>query len=317
MSTVCEDDLPWLVAADGMRIPPFGIGTHQLRGDDCTAAVAMALRAGVRLIDTAAAYRNEALVARGIKAAGVRRESFVVVVKIAPKAMGPTAAHVAAGVRQSIRTLDVNYADVVLLHWPGCGGAAVGDSAAHRTARRHCWEALEELQREGIVRHVGVSNFLPRHFAHLAADSTEGALFNSTNTTCRPVVNQIELHPLCVQKEVCDYCQARGIILQQYSPLAKGNPMLLEHPVLCRIVRDVFPGFSVSDVLIMWGLCQGFCVLVRCRSEEHLKQNLNATRAFFTKGSLSDYQMEQLRSLRESMGITEDHHFFWHSNNID
>ncbi|ORC84554.1 putative aldo/keto reductase [Trypanosoma theileri] len=316
MITPSEDQLPWLVAADGMRIPPFGIGTHELRGDDCTAAVETALRAGVRLIDTAAAYHNETLVAKGIKASGVPRSALVVVVKIAPKAMGPTAADVAAGVRRSVQLLEIDYADVVLLHWPGCGGAAVNDVKAHRTARRHCWEALEQLRREGIVRHAGVSNFAPRHFASLAADGSEKTLFDPSNP-CRPVVNQIELHPLCVQKDVCDYCRDHGILLQQYSPLAKGNAMLLEHPTLCAIVKDVFPGFTVPDVLIMWGLCQGFCVLVKCRSEEHLKQNLNIARKFFAKGMISDHQMQQLRCLRESMGIKDDHHFFWHSNNID
>jgi diketogulonate reductase-like aldo/keto reductase len=244
-------------------MPPIGIGTYELRGDDCVRAVRAALQMGYRLIDTAAVYRNEDLVGEGIATSGVPRDELYVVVKIAMKSMG-TEDGVRAGILESLQKLRIAYADCVLMHWPGCGGLKPDDAAGHHGARARCWRVMKELQREGKVRYLGVSNFLPRHFAELRCfdddnknnnSSADGAtLCNTIASTATPqgaastaglyalpVVNQVELHPLCVQRDVDDFCRGRhGMVLQQYSPLGKGDAQLLRHPRLLDIHARYF-----------------------------------------------------------------------------
>ncbi|KAG8346845.1 putative Aldo keto reductase family [Trypanosoma vivax] len=309
-------DVPFLVGCGGLRIPHIGIGTYELRGEECTKAVLVALQLGFRLIDTAAGYHNEDYVGAGIRESGVPRSELFVVVKIAPKAT-VSEQKVEESIRGSVRRLGIDYADCVLIHWPGCGGRKPHEAEEHKAARRRCWEVMSVLKQEGLVRHLGVSNFSSRHFAALSEDGRESSLFQQSEAI-RPAINQIELHPLCTQKEVCIYCRERGIILQQYSPLGQCNPRLIEHPVLCEAVKE-FPGYSVHSVLLMWGLSQGFCVIVRSRSDEHLKQNWATARDFFTDGALSAKQRERLSRLCDDMRVNdaEDLHFCWHSSNIE
>uniref|UniRef100_A0A0A9YUG5 Putative reductase 1 n=1 Tax=Lygus hesperus TaxID=30085 RepID=A0A0A9YUG5_LYGHE len=101
-----------------------------------------------------------------------------------------------------------------------------------------------ELQNEGKTRYLGVSNFLPRHFAAMQVNK------NGTADQ-QPQLNQIELHPLCVQADVVTYCTSHNMVIQQYSPLGKGNSKLVQHPALLQLVDAHFRSFTVSDVLIM------------------------------------------------------------------
>ncbi|SCU66376.1 aldo/keto reductase, putative [Trypanosoma equiperdum] len=311
------DRIPYLVSSGGMQIPHMGIGTYELRGKECEEAVLSALKLGFRLIDTAAGYRNEEYVGAAIRASGVPRFELFIVVKIAPK-VTRTEEAVETCIRESVRKLCIDYADCVLIHWPGCGGRMPHETEEHKAARRRCWKVMTALQQEGIVRHLGVSNFAGRHFAALSEDGSEATLFAEGKVN-KPVVNQIELHPLCVQKDVGDYCKEHGIILQQYSPLGQCNAKLIEHPALCSVVKDTFSGFSVHDVLLLWGLSQGFCVIVRSKSKKHIERNWEVAKSFFSEGALTKVHLERLRDLRELMKVegTEDHHFCWHSNTID
>lgn len=259
-----------------LKIPAIGIGTYELRGEACVRAVASALKIGFRLIDTAAAYRNEALVGEGIRQSGIPRQELFVVVKIAMKTM-KSAETLRAGVEASIEQLGIAYADCLLVHWPGCGGLQPGDAAGHRAARRRCWEVMHQLQLEGKTRRIGVSNFLPRHFHELwELDWAEEEEGHVTRNPYLPVVNEIELHPLCRQRETVAHAARYGMTLLQYSPLGKGSPRLREHPALLRLRDTVFPEFSVTDLLIMWGLSQRFVPLVRSQQLEHLRENWEA-----------------------------------------
>ncbi|KPA86871.1 putative Aldo/keto reductase [Leptomonas pyrrhocoris] len=358
-------------------MPPLGIGTYELRGDDCVQAVRSALQMGYRLIDTAAAYRNEDLVGEGIATSGVPRHDIYVVVKIAMKSMG-TDAEVRRGILDSIQKLRIHYADCVLMHWPGCGGLKPEDAAGHHAARARCWRVMKALQLEGIVRHLGVSNFLPRHFPQLGCfvdhcndhrsnertPPTMDASHDHVAPQCSastlyelPAVNQIELHPLCVQREVDEYCRGRhGMVLQQYSPLGKGDARLLRHPRLLDLHARFFaasatdgdetgkkrrteedgkdevrtsPMYSVPDMLLMWGLAQGYCTLVRSHNVAHLRSNLAAAEDYFaslhatptengaerTRPVLTAAQLDALHNLRRHMGVenTEDLHLCWYS----
>lgn len=369
-------------------MPPIGIGTYELRGDDCVHAVRSALQLGYRLIDTAAVYRNEELVGEGIATSGVPRAELFVVVKIAMKSMGSDEA-VRNGILESIRKLRIQYADCVLMHWPGCGGLKPEDAAGHHAARARCWRVMQELQRCGAVRYMGVSNFLPRHFNQLHCFDSGESLSVSSHPTCvqnseeshgttsplnqcynLPIVNQVELHPLCVQQDVDAYCRgAHGMILQQYSPLGKGDARLLQHPKLLEVHERYFQdsttssataapstaaahkkpkreaedgdevkndtsshAYSVHDLVLMWGLAQGYCTLVRSHKVEHLKANLAAATDYFAslqqstevgecgrrRPPLSAEQLEVVKNLRRHMGVegAEDLHLCWYSSTI-
>ncbi|GET89483.1 aldo/keto reductase, putative [Leishmania tarentolae] len=392
-------------------MPPIGIGTYELRGDACVTAVRAALQMGYRLIDTAAAYRNEELVGEGIASSGVPRADVFVVVKIAMKSMGADET-VRQGILDSIRKLRIDYADCVLLHWPGCGGLKPQDASGHQAARARCWRILHELQALGKVRYCGVSNFLPRHFKELncfndcdvectedeviasvaqphtsikddrneevdghrygsnriSASSSPSCgawpLSASTRLPVQPILNQIELHPLCIQHEVDMYCRSRhGMLLQQYSPLGKGDPRLLKHPRLLEVHARYFsqhsnvsPGsdtalvappeavksYSFEDMILMWGLAQGYCTLVRSHRPEHLRANLDAARDYFAsveavaKGAgsggadaprrsdgtaralLTEVQLDVIQHLRAHIGVegNEDIHLCWYSSQI-
>lgn len=368
-------------------IPPIGIGTYELRGDACVTAVRAALQLGYRLIDTAAVYRNEELVGEGITSSGVPRHELFVVVKIAMKSMGSDET-VRGGILDSIRKLRIRYADCVMIHWPGCGGLRPDDAAGHHAARARCWRIMKALQQEGKVRYLGVSNFLPRHFAELqcfddnsiekhhdmvvemgSSPSSSGqqadALPTPTPSTSYtlPAVNQVELHPLCVQRDVDMYCRAQhGMVLQQYSPLGKGDMRLLRHPRLLEVHARYFASaamsssetnkqkktepevldeetadasrvYSVPDLVLMWGLAQGYCALVRSHQTEHLQSNLAAAKDYFaslpgacvddsdasrTRPLLTTTQLEVVRNLRLHMGVedAEDLHLCWYSSEI-
>ncbi|CAM68837.1 aldo/keto reductase family-like protein [Leishmania infantum JPCM5] len=331
-------------------VPPIGIGTYELRGDACVSAVRAALQMGYRLIDTAAAYRNEELVGEGIISSGVPRADLFIVVKIAMKSMGTDEA-VRQGILDSIRKLRIDYADCVLMHWPGCGGLKPQDASGHQAARARCWRIMHELQALGKVRYCGVSNFLPRHFkelncfhdgdggrsedeavaaaaqphasikgernadvaAHRHCSNTSSASSPSSSEAwpasasshllSPPILNQIELHPLCIQRDVETYCRRRhGMLLQQYSPLGKGDARLLQHPRLLEVHARYFSNqsdgnhvpappqaaspeavkpYSLEDMILMWGFAQGYCTLVRSHRPDHLRANLDAARDYF------------------------------------
>ncbi|CAD2219915.1 aldo/keto reductase [Angomonas deanei] len=313
------------------KIPALGFGTYQLKGADAVQAVCTALQTGYRLIDTAAVYRNEKEVGEGIRASGVAREALFIVVKIAMKTMGSVQT-IQEGILGSLANLQLDYADCVLLHWPGCGGKKPEEEAAHQAARRDCWRVLLQLQEEEKVRYMGVSNFLPRHFKEI--DEVVAACGGGDTPVRGPILNQIELHPLCVQADVAAYCQPRRIQLQQYSPLGKSDPTLVQNKKLLEITQTHFssPPLTVFDVLLMYGLAQGYSTLVRSAKEEHIRRNHAAAVLYFRsvdsvrhpaadktaddEALLSAEQLDILSNLREHMNVTEDVHLCWYSSEV-
>ncbi|CCW62504.1 unnamed protein product [Phytomonas sp. EM1] len=332
-------------------IPAIGIGTYKLYGENCVQSVCSGIRCGFRLIDTAAGYKNEELVGEGIQKSGVERSKLFVVVKILLRAMR-SKDEVKESILGSISKLRIGYADCVIMHWPGCHGLKPDDHEGNAAARRRCWEVMIELQKKGLIRFIGASNFLPRHFVELEEVSrtlSSGESEGGSPLT-KPVLNQIELHPLCLQEDVLAYCKAHDMIPQQYAPLGEHDARLLAHPRLLELQQTYFPQQTIYDMLIMWGLAQGFCVLVKSSCEDHHRANFRAAVDYFAsvrhqrKGFeersvnesgeafgtqekqssafqmaprlLSDKQLEVIRNLRELMNVKEDTHVCWYSEHI-
>ncbi len=209
-----------MVTAHGARMPVIGFGTFRASGEDCARGVAEALKVGYRAIDTAAGYRNEDKVAEGIRASGVRREEIFITTKVTPEDAEESAFK--ASVERSLRLLDVDQVDLLLIHWPS---KTVPLSSTIAT--------LNACKEAGWTRHIGVSNFTVKLLGEAWA-ATQAPL----------VTNQCEYHPYLNQDTLMAACRDNGMIFTAYSPIARGA--VLKDPVVQRIAKakggDTGPG---------------------------------------------------------------------------
>src|SRR3990172_5063224 len=193
---------------DGHVIPQLVLGVWQTRaGTACEAAVLAALEAGYRHIDTASMYGNEESVGAAIKMSGIRRENIFVTTKL----WNSDHENPEGALDRSLSNLNLDYVDLYLIHFPV-------------RERRHSWRVLEGLQAKGKARSIGVSNFTIGHLTELLAE---------TDTV--PAVNQVEFHPYLYQRDLLDFCVAKGIVIEAYSPLTHGKR--LDDPRLVALAK--------------------------------------------------------------------------------
>ena len=190
---------PHIVLNNGVRMPQLGFGVFQIPDAETTAAVAAALAAGYRSIDTAAIYGNEAGTGRAFAESGIAREELFITSKLWIDDLGYEPA--LAAFDASLDKLGLDYLDLYLIHWPAPASDRYADS----------WLALEKLLADGRVRAIGVSNFEPGHLQRLI--DLGGTV---------PAVNQVELHPALQQRAVTVFNAAQGIATEAWSPLAQG-----------------------------------------------------------------------------------------------
>lgn len=247
----------------GVNVPALGLGTWDLRGEDCVEGVQHALGLGYRHLDTAQGYDNEAEVGQGMKASGVPREEIFLTTKVKPENF--THAKTLSSTYESLRKLGTDYVDLLLLHWPN------PDVDLEET-----FSALLELHDDGLAKHLGVSNFPPS----LVEKAMEyGPVF----------CNQVEYHPylsqdkLLAQAERCDY------LLTAYSPLAQGK--VLDDPIVKAI--GVHHDKSAAQVVLRWLLQQAqVAAIPKAASPEHREANFD-----IFDFELSDDEMKAMFSL--------------------
>lgn len=234
---------------DGTTIPAIGFGTYPLRGAAGTAAIIGAIEAGYRLIDSAVNYGNEDAVGAAVRAAGVAREELVVTSKLPGRFHGHDDA--VACVEESLRTTGLDHLDLYLIHWP-----------LPRQARYvEAWSALVECRERGLVRSVGVSNFLPSHL---------DAIIEATGVT--PSVNQVELHPYFPQVEQLAYDEARGIRTQAWSPLGKGSDVA-GNATIAAIAQA--HGRTPAQVILRWHVERGVVALPKSADPARQRENVD------------------------------------------
>ncbi|KAF6830516.1 putative aldo/keto reductase [Colletotrichum plurivorum] len=256
--------------------PSIGFGVYQLRGEECTQACMTALGAGYRHIDTAQLYGNEAEVGRALRQTKLRREDIFLTTKI-----GRCEGGVEKAYRSALRSVgriagEDGHVDLFLIHRPV-------------ERRREIWLALERLMTEGRTGAIGVSNFREEHLEEMRGYAS----------IWPPAVNQIEVHPWCQQRRLVAYCQKNGIVVQAYSPLARGQRM--SDPVLARVVervrrrlllsetgaesgagaggaeaaegREPARSMTTAQVLVRWSLQKGFVPLPKSSYPARIEAN--------------------------------------------
>ena len=265
---------PTLALNDGRRIPQIGYGCWQLSDAQAPDLVGQALHAGYRLIDTAAAYGNEAAVGRAIAASGVPREEVFVTTKLSPQDFGFQSSQ--DTLRASLQRLGLDYVDLYLLHWPAGEEGKYVDS----------WGGLMKSKEVGETRSIGVANFHAHHLEDII-----GLSFFT------PAVNQIELHPLLNQAELRAVNADNGIATEAYGPLGVGR--LLEHPAVTAIAETL--GRTPAQVLIRWSIQLGNIVIPRSSSPERIEANIDVF-GF----ELTDEQMSSLNGLDDGTRFRPD-----------
>lgn len=233
---------------NGVKMPILGFGVYQIPdAEECEYAVYEALSAGYRLIDTAAGYLNEEAVGRAIKRSGVPREELFITTKIWVQDAGYESAKLAF--EKSLKKLQLDYLDLYLIHQP------FGDYYG-------TWRAMEELYREGIIKAIGVSNFMPDRLMDLIV-----------HNEIVPAVNQIETHPFYQQTESAAFLKEQGVQHQSWAPFAEGRNNMFGNEVLISIAEK--HNKSVAQVVLRWLVQREIVVIPKSVSKERIVENFN------------------------------------------
>ncbi|XP_066912268.1 glyoxal reductase-like isoform X2 [Clytia hemisphaerica] len=281
---------------DGNEIPLVGLGTFQLRNnlapDTVLKTLDVALQTGYRLIDTASCYRNEKDIGEALTSClyekhSLSRKDLFITSKLAPKEMGYNST--IATCKKTLNELQTDYLDLYLIHWPG-KNKLKSDDEMHKEYRKETWRAFQDLKEQGFVKSIGVSNFTMDHLTELME-------FSNT----KPVVNQVEFHPVLYQKELLNFCQQNNIFLQAYSSLGTGQ--LLNNEIVSEVAD--MKNCTNAQILLKWATQQSVGVLPKSTKAEHIRSNF-----YLSSIHLDPQDMEKLSALHCGT------HYCWDPNKI-
>lgn len=260
---------------NGIEMPQIGYGVYQVSPDECERCVSDALKTGYRMIDTAQAYHNEEGVGRAVKNSGINRSDIFIVSKVWISNYGYEKAK--ASIDESLRKLQTDYIDLMLLHQPFCD-------------RYGAYRALEDAYREGKLRAIGVSNFYPDHFIDLAS-----------NVDIVPAVNQVETHVFNQQTEAQKMMEEFGTHIMSWGPLAEGRNNLFSNETLTKTGNS--HGKSVAQIALRWLIQRGVIIIPKSVHIERMEQNLD-----IFDFELSDEEMAEIATLDTGKSLFFDHH---------
>jgi len=230
---------------NGVEMPYFGLGTYLSDNDqEAIDAVRWALDAGYRHVDTAAVYKNEEGVGQGLRESAVDREKVFMVSKVWNTDQGYD--HTLKAFEGSLRRLGLDYLDLYLVHWPVAG------------KYKDTWRAMEKLYAEGLVKAVGVSNFMQHHLEDLLQTAE-----------IVPMVNQMEFHPYLVQQGLLDFCASHKIQYEAWSPFMQGKLFRLD---ICKELEKKY-NKSAAQIILRWDLQKGVVTIPKSAKKERILSN--------------------------------------------
>ncbi|WP_028274993.1 aldo/keto reductase [Atopococcus tabaci] len=259
------------ILSDGFKIPKVGFGTYQLNGYDGVRRIEQAISAGYRLLDSAVNYENEGAVGRAVKNSGVSRDELTVTSKLPGRYHGYQDA--VNTIQESVLRTGLDYIDLYLIHWPN----PIEDKYVE------AWQALVDAQKAGLVRSIGVSNFLPEHIERLEKET--GVL---------PVINQVELHPFFNQETQRAFDASKQIITQAWSPLGRASAVLKEQTIVDIAEKHKK---SIAQVILRWQVQLGVLPIPKSSSIVRQEENLN-----LFDFSLSEEEMAAINQLTKQDG---------------
>ncbi|MBQ8972703.1 MAG: aldo/keto reductase [Clostridia bacterium] len=239
--------MEYVTLSNGVKMPILGYGVYQVTKDECERCVADALKAGYRSIDTAQSYFNEEEVGNAIVRSGIPREDLFITSKVWVEHYGYDACR--ASVLESLRKLQIEYIDLMLLHQPFSDYYGA-------------WRALEDLYEEGKLRAIGISNFYPDRMVDIASFAR-----------IRPMVNQVETHPLNQQIEAKKWMDKYGVRIEAWAPFGEGRGGLFENEVLKAIGAKYSK--TTAQVMLRWHIQRGVVVIPKSTHYERMAENLN------------------------------------------
>lgn len=240
---------PLLPLNDGTDLPAIALGTYKLNGPDGVSAMTSAIRQGYRLLDTAFSYENEGAVGRAVRDSGVPRDELVLTSKVPGRHQEYEAT--VRTVHEGLYRAGLDRWDLYLVHWPNPG----------RGLFVECFQALVDLQKDGFIRTVGVSNFLPEHLEAVAEA-----------TGVMPAVNQIELHPYFPQADALEAHARLGVLTEAWSPIGRANACLAEPAVQAAAAAH---GVTPVQVVLRWHTQRGVVPLPRSSNPGRQHENLD------------------------------------------
>lgn len=262
--------------SDGQHLPEIGFGTYKLNGFAGTQSILSAVDAGYRLFDTAFNYQNEGTVGQAIQQSHVNRDELIITSKLPGKYYSSYQDSIDL-IQESLYRSKLDYFDLYLLHWPN----PIDDHYLE------AWHTLIQAQKFGLVKSIGVCNFLPEHIERLKKE-----------TNILPVVNQVELHPYFNQQELREYNNTQNILTQAWSPLGRASA-ILKDPVLVELAKKYHK--NIGQLVLNWEISLGVLPIPKASSYARQKGNLDL---FDFEISSSD--MQRINDLTKPDGRTNN-----------
>lgn len=265
--------IPEVTLNDGLKLPSIGFGTYKLNGSEGVDAVKQAVKIGYRLLDSAFNYENEGAVGAAVRQCGVPRQELIVASKL------PGRHHrfqeAIATVEESLYRAGLDYYDLYLIHWPN----------PKKNLYVEAWQAMIEAKRRGLVRSIGVCNFLPHHLERIIRE-----------TGVTPSVDQVELYPFFNQAEQRKWNREHGILTESWSPLGRANSVL-QNETIAAIASTHQK--TITQIVLRWHIQLGAVPIPKAVSKAHQMENLN-----IFDFALTAAEMEKINALTRPNGRT-------------
>jgi diketogulonate reductase-like aldo/keto reductase len=264
-------DIPEVILNDGLSIPVIGLGTYKLKGNDGVSSIQSAIDHGYRLIDTAYNYENEGTVGEAVRRSSVTREELRITSKVPGRYH--TYDKAVTTIQESLYRANLDYYDLYLIHWPN----------PKQDQFVEAWQALMDAKKDGLIRSIGVCNFLPEHIERLEIE-----------TGVKPSLNQIELHPFFNQASQRKWHKEHNITIESWSPLARARD-LLQNDTIQQIADH--HNKSISQIILRWHYQLGAISIPKSASPVRQLENLS-----IFDFSLDDTEMRLISGLTRPDG---------------